>query len=55
MMMVILAMLILILMIKQSQNYEDETMLSCSLTLEPVARHRESDLVKEWQERPAEL
>ena len=31
------------------------TMLSCSLTLEPVARHRESDLVKEWQERPAEL
>ena len=30
-------------------------MLSSSLTLEPVARHRESDLVKEWQERPAEL
>ena len=28
---------------------------SCSPTLEPVARHRESDLVKEWQERPAEL
>ena len=30
-------------------------MLSSSPTLEPVARHRESDLVKEWQERPAEL
>ena len=30
-------------------------MFSCCLTLEPVARHRESDLVKEWQERPAEL
>ena len=30
-------------------------MFSCSFTLEPVARHRESDLVKEWQERPAEL
>ena len=30
-------------------------MFSCCITLEPVARHRESDLVKEWQERPAEL
>ena len=30
-------------------------MLSSSPTLEPVARHRESDLVNEWQERPAEL